>query len=284
MEIAHLFPDFVVEIRKIETKGDRVLGRAPSEIGEKGLFTEELERALLREDIDMAVHSLKDLPTVLSDGLEIGAFGRREDARDCLVSLKYASFEGLPKGARIGTSSLRRRSELLSLRPDLDVADLRGNVETRVKKLERGDFDAILIAAAGMIRLGLKDRITEIISAEKILPAPGQGIVAVETKTGRDDLTPILAGINNEESEIMAKAERELLKTFEGGCHVPVGALASLEGGAVSLNAYIGSVNGRVSVRDSISGRREDVVELGRGLAQRMIHNFNSSHRRGEVR
>jgi hydroxymethylbilane synthase len=283
-EIARHFPRVKAEIRKIKTRGDAFLDRAPPEIGGKGFFTEEIERALLRDEIDMAVHSLKDLPTELGGGLEIGSYGRRGEARDALVSLKYASLDGLPAGAKIGTSSLRRRSQLLALRPDLDVVDLRGNVGTRLKKLDTGGLDAIVVAAAGMIRLGMKERITEIVSVEKMLPAPGQGMIAVEVKAGRSDIAPILSGINDRESAVMAAAERGFLRAINGGCRVPVGALASMRGGTVSLAAYVGSPDGKACARDHASGKAEDACEIGKELARRMMRGRTSFPLWGEVR
>ena len=269
--IKELCPDLNVELKPIVTKGDQILDKPLSEIGDKGHFTEELEKELLSEEIDIAVHSLKDLPTELPDNLDISSYSKRECPNDCFVSIKYNLLKELPTGSTVGTSSLRRKSQLLNLRPDLNIVDLRGNVETRLTKLENENMDAIVIATAGLIRLELKNRITEILPLNTILPAVGQGIIAIESKKNRTDLNELLAKINNSESESMAKAERAVLRTFGGGCRVPIGAFASLDRDDIFIEAYIGSVDGKNTIKQSIKGSRNEACELGNKLAQRML-------------
>lgn len=265
------FPDLDVSIKTIVTTGDKILDKPLSMIGDKGLFTREIEEMLLSEDVDLAVHSLKDLPTELADTLEVSAYSTRAEFKDCLISRSGAKLMELKASSVIGTSSLRRRSQLLNIRPDLKLVDLRGNVETRLKKLNEGQFDAIVIAAAGLIRLSLDGEITEMIGPEIMIPAAGQGIIAIETKRGRKDLEKILKTISDKDSEHMAKAERSLLKTFGGGCRAPVGAIASLAGDLVKIDAYVGSLDGKTALRNSISGKKNNAEMLGNELAGRML-------------
>lgn len=269
--IEEAFPLITVETRTIITKGDRVLDQPLAEIGEKGLFTEEIEAALMKDEIALAVHSLKDLPTTLPEGLEILACLAREEPRDCLVSEKFEGLDNLPHGAQVGTSSLRRRSQLLYLRPDLKVVAIRGNVETRLKKLIQGDADAIVIAAAGLIRLGLGGRISEMIQTDCIVPAVGQGIIAVEGKGARDDLRPITRAISDTETELAALAERAIMRTFGGGCHIPIGALARVDGENIEITAYVGSVDGKKAVKKSMVGPKIQPQAIGERLANEML-------------
>lgn len=272
-QIKAKFPKMEISIKAISTTGDRILDKPMARIGDKGLFTREIEEQLLSEDIDLAVHSLKDLPTELPKGLEISAHSSRTEPRDCLVSRSGAGLAKLPLGSKVGTSSLRRASQILNLRPDLKLKDLRGNVETRLRKLKEGQFDAMVIAAAGLMRLSLGSEITEMIEPEIIIPAAGQGIIAVETKKGREDLKEILKAINNTDSEHMAKAERALLHTFGGGCRAPIGAISFLKGSVIEIRAYVGSLDGREVLRDGISGEKRDAEKLGVKLANTMLKN-----------
>lgn len=270
--IEALSPEFSVSITSIVTTGDRKLDQPLAAIGEKALFTQEIEDLLLSGDVDIAVHSLKDLPTDLPADLEISAYSARAESRDCLISRSSAALTALPPGSIVGTSSVRRTSQLLHLRPDLQLKDSRGNIETRLKKLTDGHYDAIVLAAAGLMRLSLDTLITEMIAPDTMLPAAGQGIIAVETKRGRKDLEDIMQSINNAASERMATAERALLQAFGAGCRAPIGALASLDGGRMSLHAYVGSLDGKTAMRDSLSGDVADAARLGRTLAETMLN------------
>jgi hydroxymethylbilane synthase len=265
-------PGTEVVIEPILTKGDKILDKPLAKIGDKGLFTEELEKAILSEEIDLAVHSLKDLPTELPSGLEISVYSKRAEPHDALICNKVNSFDDLPSGAVVGTSSLRRISQLLNLRSDLKIVDLRGNVETRVKKLKTENIDAILLAAAGLIRLEMSECITQLMQADVMLPAVGQGIIAVESKSGREDLKGLFREMNDPESQLVATAERALLNTFGGGCQVPIGAYAKVDGENLILDAYIGSVDGRIAIRKQISGQKNDAESLGEQLAHEMIN------------
>lgn len=265
------FPPLSISIRNFVTTGDKLQSRALSKIGDKSLFTKELEDALLSGEIDIAVHSLKDMPTNLSENLTIGAYLKRDEFRDCLISKNDIALDKLRKGALIGTSSLRRKSQLKNFRPDLNTVDIRGNVETRIRKLGQGEMDAIILAAAGLNRLGLGEEITDIIPEYVMLPAVGQGIIAVEQKSGNTDIQIMLQNISDRYSESAAKAERALLSALEGGCRAPVGALATIENGKLNLAAYVGSVDGMKSIRASASGNRTDAEDIGRSLAQKMI-------------
>lgn len=267
------FPSITAEIRTIVTTGDKILDRPLSKIGDKGLFTREIEELLISEDIDLAVHSLKDLPTELGVELEISALSVREEFRDALISASGKTLMQLKSGSVIGTSSLRRRSQLLNLRPDLKLVDLRGNVETRLRKLKDGNCDATVLAAAGLLRLSLGGVITELIEPAIMIPAAGQGIIAVETKCGRNDLSEMLDKINNSDSKYMAKAERAVLRKFEGGCRAPIGVNASLLNNEITINAFVGSLDGKVFLRDSISGNKEEAESLGIKLAEKMSGN-----------
>ena len=212
-----------VELRKMTTKGDRVLDAPLAKIGGKGLFTKELEQAMLAGEIDLAVHSLKDMPTEVPAGLVIGAITERLDAGDAFVSIRYRTMEELPQGARVGTSSLRRRAQLLAVRPDLTIHDLRGNVNTRLAKLDAGEFDAIVLAAAGLKRLGLADRIRTILPRAMILPAVGQGALAIECRADDVRVLGLIDFLRDPQMTAAAAAERAFLRRVEGGCQIPVG-------------------------------------------------------------
>jgi len=255
----------------IKTTGDLNPTASLARIGGKGIFTKEIEEALLRNEIDMAVHSLKDLPTDERPGLRLGALLRREDPRDAFVSRDGVSFEKLRSGATIGTSSLRRCSQVMAKRPDLKVEDLRGNVPTRLTKLQEGTLDAIIVAAAGLIRLRLLDRATQVLEESVMLPAPGQGILAIQIRTGDAATAAAVLSMNDVVAAAEGAAERALLEGLGGGCLVPVGALARAQGGAIELTGYVGHPEGRPSLRLSASGTAAQAAEVGRALAITMI-------------
>jgi hydroxymethylbilane synthase len=251
----------------IKTAGDLQPNAALVRIGGKGVFTKEIEEALLRREIDIAVHSLKDLPTDERPGLKLGALLARDDPRDALVSREGLPFEQLRPGASIGTSSLRRRSQILAHRPDLRVQDLRGNVPTRLARLEEGHLDAIIVAAAGLHRLKLIDRATQVLEEAVMLPAPGQGVLAIQIRADDAATEAAIARLNDALSAAEATAERALLEGLGGGCLVPVGARARAKDGTLELTAYVGHPDGRPSVRLGASGPIGTPADLGRTLA-----------------
>jgi len=255
----------------IKTAGDLNPSASLARIGGKGVFTKEIEDALLREEIDLAVHSLKDLPTEERPGLRIGAMLTREDARDALVSREGLSLESLRSGSVLGTSSLRRRSQILARRPDLRVADLRGNVPTRLARLEEGILDAIVIAAAGLNRLELSNRATQLLDDSVMLPAPGQGVLAIQIRAGDKATLAAIERLNDAVAVAEAVAERSLLEGLGGGCLVPVGARARAVNGTIDLSAFVGHPDGRPSFRSSASGPMAEAANLGRSLAITML-------------
>lgn len=260
-----------IEIRIIRTIGDKILDVPLADIGDKGLFTKELETALLKREIDLAVHSLKDMQTIQPDGLSIGAVLKREDPSDVLISKGPLSIDELPDGATVATGSLRRRSQLLHYRPDLNVADIRGNVPTRLQKFAESDYTAMILAYAGLHRLGLDSHISQLIPSEIMLPAVGQGALAVQVRSGDDATQEIIGGLEDKETRQCVTAERAFLRGLEGGCQVPVGALARLEEGAIVLEGMAGDLNGAVNLRQSISGPADSAKDLGAQLAGRLI-------------
>ena len=266
------YPDVEIEKCLMTTKGDKILDAPLAKIGGKGLFTKELETAMLEGEIDIAVHSLKDMPVVVPEGLVITAITERENPGDALVSNKYNSFAELPEGAKIGTSSLRRKAQLLHARPDFNIQDLRGNVNTRLQKLESENFDAIILAAAGLKRLGFSDRIKEELPKTMCLPAVGQGALAVETREDDTELREMLAFLDDKETRACTITERAFLATVEGGCQVPVGGYAiSPKPGMVKAEAVIDYLDGSKLYRDSIEGPALEGVKLGRELANKLL-------------
>jgi len=259
------------EIVIIKTSGDRFQQSAPPQMGLKGIFTKELEEALLDGRIDLAVHSMKDVPTDIPAGLAFPAVTKREDVRDALLSRSGAKLLGLPRGARMGTSSLRRRAQLLRARPDLAVLDVRGNVDTRIRKMEQGDFDALVLAKAGLDRLGLSAKITEILSCEVSLPAVGQGALGIESRADDAEVVNLLAGLNHSETRVGVTAERALLAELEGGCQLPLGAWGRMEKNELVLDARVLSGDGQESISDRAAGRPEDAEKLGRELGRKML-------------
>ena len=263
------YPGCEVTLKKIVTKGDRILDVPLAKIGGKGLFTKEIEQELLDGTIDLAVHSLKDMPTVLPEGLCLTAITERANAGDAFVSNKYNSIEELPEGSVLGTSSLRRRAQLLSRRPDLKIVDLRGNVDTRLKKLDEGQMDAIILAAAGLTRLGHADRIKEIIPQSYCLPAVGQGALAIECRTDNFKVRQMLDFLNDTATKQATDAERAFLGLLE----VPIGVHAEVNEGRIAMEAVIASLDGSTVLRDTAEGNAADAVTLGRALGQKMLDN-----------
>lgn len=265
------YPDCQVTLKKIVTKGDRILDVPLAQIGGKGLFTKEIETELLDGTVDLAVHSLKDMPTVLPEGLCLTAITTRANVGDAFVSNKYASFSELPQGAVLGTSSLRRKAQLLAVRPDLKIVDLRGNVDTRLRKLDEGQMDAIILAAAGLERLGHADRIREIIPTTVCLPAVGQGALAIECRSDNKEVRDMLAFLNDLPTKQATDAERAFLGLIEGGCQVPIGVHAEVENDNVKIEAVIASLDGSKVLRNNITGSAANAADLGRKLGQQML-------------
>ena len=260
-----------VELRTIKTQGDKILDVPLAAIGGKGLFVKEIEEALLRGEADLAVHSMKDVPAELPPGLILAGASPREDPRDALVSRDGLPLAGLPAGARVGTSSLRRRAQLLMLRPDLEILPLRGNVETRLRKLHEEGLDAVILAGAGLARLGLSDRVTEYLGVQTMLPAVGQGILAYETREDHSAMRRLLFGISHGEAAMAGEAERAFLARLEGGCQVPIAGHAVVEGEDVALTGLVASLDGKRVARASGRARRRQAAELGRQVAGQVL-------------
>ncbi|MBR1512078.1 MAG: hydroxymethylbilane synthase [Acidaminococcaceae bacterium] len=265
------YPDCEVRLQKIVTKGDKILDVPLSKIGGKGLFTKEIETALLEGEVDLAVHSLKDMPTKLPDGLCLTAITRRAVVGDAFVSNKYHTFTEMPAGAVLGTSSLRRKAQLLARRPDLDIRDLRGNVDTRLRKLDDGQYDAIILAAAGLTRLGYADRIRETLPCEFCIPAVGQGALAIECRSDNTEVRNLLEFLNHPETKSCTDAERAFLGLVEGGCQVPIGVHADIANDTMHITAIIASLDGSTLIRDEIDGNPADAIVLGKTLGNRML-------------
>ena len=263
------------ELIRIRTSGDKFQGASVAQVSEqagtKGIFIKELEEALLAGTADLAVHSMKDVPTENPAGLVFPAITKREDVRDCLISRDGAKLKDLACGARVGTSSLRRQAQLRHHRPDLELLDLRGNVDTRLKKVAAGEFDAIVLATAGMNRLGASDKITQILAPEVMLPAVGQGALGIETRADDHETLRLVAELDDPESHEAVTAERALLRELEGGCQIPLGAWARRENGELRLEACVFSADGKEFVRKDLRGRPEEAEELGVRLGQILI-------------
>jgi len=263
--LARAWPGIAFEKRLISTEGDRTLDRPLPEIGGKGVFTQELEAALRSGQADLAVHSLKDLPVQDPPGLWIGAVLRREDPRDVIVSSNEGGLDAINEGSVVGTSSLRRRSQLLASRPDLRIQSIRGNVETRIEKVRRGEFDAAILAAAGLLRLGLEREIAGWLSLEEMLPAPGQGAIAVQCRADDQVSLELLAPLDHGPTRAEVEAEREFLAALGGGCTAPVAANAKYADSSLILRGLVASLDGQNIIRVMRSG--SDAVELGKSLA-----------------
>jgi hydroxymethylbilane synthase len=259
------------EIVIIKTAGDKLQNAPLTQIGGKGVFVKELEEALLAETIDLAVHSVKDVPTDVPSGLSFPAVLRRDDVRDCLVSANGATLANLRQGARVGTSSLRRQAQLRHLRPDLDVRDLRGNVDTRLRRVESGEYRAIVLAKAGLDRLGLSQRISEVFSPEACMPAVGQGAIAVECRAKDAEAAEVLARLDDAETRNAIIAERALLKAVQGGCQVPLGAWARMERDQMVMAACVCSVDGTQCIRQRATAPPEEAAALGERMANLLL-------------
>lgn len=270
-ELKKRHPERTFNIVKMKTQGDKILDVALAKIGDKGLFTKELEVGMLEGKIDFAVHSMKDLPTKLPEGLTIGAICQRERPGDVLVSPSGKTLAELPHGARIGTSSLRRCAQLLRYRPDFQLEALRGNLNTRMQKLEVQQMDGIVLAAAGLIRLGWQDKITQYIPVDICLPSVGQGSVGIEVRADDDEVIELVKSIEHRESSLAIAAERSLLGKLEGGCQIPIGAYAQVAGDQLQLEAAVFSLDGTKAVRSNISGPAEQAEALGLELANRLL-------------
>ena len=263
--------DVRVIITKIKTSGDKILDSPLSKIGGKGLFVKEIEAALLEGDVDVAVHSMKDVPGELPEGLELALFPEREDPRDALISNHYPSIDALPEGASIGTGSLRRSAQLLHIRPDLVVVPLRGNVDTRLNKLESGGLQGIILASAGLKRLGLEDKITQFLPVETLLPAIGQGALGLELRQDDHRTKERLHFLNHEQTCLTVRAERALLKELEGGCQVPIGGFGRLDGNHLILEGLVAELDGSRIIRDNARGPKDEPEEIGVTLAKRLL-------------
>jgi len=259
------------EIIIIKTAGDKLQQSPLTQIGGKGIFIKELEEALLDESVDLAVHSVKDIPTDTPSRLCFPAVCKRADVRDCLVAATGITLSTLRQGARVGTGSLRRQAQLLHVRPDLDFRDLRGNVDTRLRKVDSGEYEAIVLAKAGLDRLGLSQRIVETISPEVCLPAVGQGAIAVEARLKDTEAAELLATLDDAETRTAIIAERALLKAMQGGCQVPLGAWARMERGEFVMEACVCSVDGVRYIKERISGAADQAAQLGEQLAQQLL-------------
>ncbi|TAN63149.1 hydroxymethylbilane synthase [bacterium] len=270
-ELEKKYKDIEVSLEKIKTTGDKILDVPLAKVGGKGLFVKEIEEALLDGRVDLAVHSMKDVPTAFPDGLHLRAITKREDPRDAVFSRGGVKLLDLPKGAKIGTSSLRRQSQLLHLRPDFEMLHLRGNLETRLKKLDEGRYDAIILASAGVNRLGMADKITELLPVDVSLPAIGQGALGIETKIDDEYTNNLVAFFDHADTSCAVRAERALLKRLEGGCQVPIAAYGTLSGDTLKLSGLVASTDGRTFIRDVISGPRSEAIELGVALAEKLL-------------
>jgi len=268
--LAALYPSTTVTIRGMTTVGDRILDRALDKIGGKGLFVKELEDALAAGRADIAVHSMKDVPMVLPAGFEIAAITEREDPRDAFVCNHYGNLDALPAGSRVGTSSLRRESQVRARFPQLVVGPLRGNVQTRLKKLDAGDYAAIILAAAGLKRLGLAERITAILTPDESLPAPGQGAIGIECRADRSDVIAMMRPLDHAPTAVCVRAERALSRALSGNCQLPLGAYAQPEGGRLRLRGFVASQDGTQLVRAELTGDASDPEALGTELAARL--------------
>lgn len=260
-----------IELVPMTTQGDKLLDAPLAKVGGKGLFIKELEHALLDGRADIAVHSLKDVPVEIPAGLTLGVFLPRADAHDALVSNHYESLLALPTGGRVGTSSLRRKCQLLAMRPDLDVTNIRGGVHTRLAKLDDGDFDALILAVAGLQRLGMGERVREALGPDVILPAVGQGVLGIEFRDGDSRTGALVAPLGDADSRARVSAERAMNARLGGGCQVPIAGFAELDGDELRLRALVASVDGSEVLREQDRAPRDRAVELGKAVAERLL-------------
>jgi len=264
------FPGCSVELEVIKTTGDKITDVPLAKVGGKGLFVKEIEEALLAGRVDLAVHSMKDMPTELPPGLCIGAVPMRENPRDALVSRSNMAFPDLPRSARVGTSSLRRASQILHIRPDIEIVPLRGNIDTRLRKLDTGDMDAVILAAAGLLRLGFEKRITQYLDTSIMLPAVAQGALCIETREN-DGAVAMVKPLNHDGTHTAIIAERAFLKRLEGGCQVPMAAFAQIDGQTISIRGLVADVDGKTVVQSTVSGPCRAAADLGTRLAEDLL-------------
>ncbi|KPZ55097.1 Porphobilinogen deaminase [Pseudoalteromonas sp. P1-13-1a] len=270
-QLEHFHADVCVELVPMSTQGDIILDTPLAKIGGKGLFVKELEQAMLDGRADIAVHSMKDVPVEFPEGLALHTICEREDPRDAFVSNNYTNLSELPQGAVVGTSSLRRQCQIRALRPDLVIKDLRGNVNTRLAKLDDGQYDAIILAAAGLLRLKMDDRIADYIEPEVSLPANGQGAVGIECRIDDEVTKALLAPLEHTQTRIRVNAERAMNRHLEGGCQVPIGAYALVDGDQVHLRGLVGAVDGSEILHDEVTGHINDAEAIGVELAKRLL-------------
>lgn len=266
-----IHPGLQVELVKMVTQGDKILDTPLAKVGGKGLFVKELEQGMLRGDADIAVHSMKDVPVEFPDGLHLAVICKRENPLDAFVSNTFDTVESLPQGAIVGTSSLRRQCQIRSWRPDLKIMDLRGNVNTRLSKLDKGEYDAIILACAGLIRLDFADRIRQPMAAEISLPAIGQGAVGIEARTGDAKILALISSLNDEETAICVSAERAMNARLEGGCQVPIAGFAELTGDILFMRGLVGRPDGTEIIRGEVEGAAKDAQQLGTYLADDLL-------------
>ena len=264
-------PGLEVEILGMSTQGDKILDTPLAKIGGKGLFVKELEERMLAGDADIAVHSMKDVPVELPPGLHLAVIMEREDPRDAFVSNRFPDLDALPQGAKVGTSSLRRQCQLADRRPDLEIVPLRGNVNTRLRKLDEGEYDAIILATAGLLRLGFGDRIRNRITIADSLPAIGQGAIGIECRQDDARVNALLQPLHHAQTASRVRAERAMNHRLEGGCQVPIGGHAILDGEQLTLRGLVGTVDGSEIVRGEIAGPAEDAERLGEALAEELL-------------
>jgi hydroxymethylbilane synthase len=270
-ELKKIHPDIQVELMGMTTQGDKILDTPLAKIGGKGLFIKELEQGLISGEADIAVHSMKDVPVELPAGLHLAVIMQREDPRDAFVARDYQNIDQLPQGACVGTSSLRRQCQLAEQRPDLVIKSLRGNVNTRLRKLDDGEYDAIILAAAGLKRLGFDDRITALIGPEQSLPAIGQGAVGIECRADDPRINELIAPLHHTETACCVSAERAMNQRLKGGCQVPIAGYAMLESGNLWLRGLVGEPDGSRIIRGEVEGAIDEVQAMGEGLAERLL-------------
>lgn len=271
--ISKHFPELTIDINVVKTTGDKLLDSSLSQIGGKGVFVKEIEEALLDNRIDIAVHSLKDVPSILPSGLVIGAISERHNPSDALVSKENLTVDKLPKGSRVGTGSLRRKSQLLHLYPHLEIVPIRGNVDTRIRKLDSDNLDAVVLAVAGLKRMELDHNITQIFEPDHIVPAPGQGIIAVECREDDNFTSELVDKINHIDSEAASKVERSFLKKLEGDCNIPAGCYSEIQGNMISAIGLIAEPSGKRIIKEKISDTKENCNSLGVELASLVLRN-----------
>lgn len=269
--LQELHPDLMVELVKFVTQGDKILDTPLAKIGGKGLFVKELEAALLDGRADLAVHSMKDVPMALPEGLTLAVICEREDPLDAFVSNQFEKFADLPQGAKVGTSSLRRKSQILKQRPDLQIIDLRGNVGTRLGKLDDGQYDAIILASAGLKRLGLSERIRHCLTPDISLPAVGQGALGLECRAADNEVLALIQPLLHQETDVCVRAERAFNAYLEGGCQVPIAGYATLQNGQIHIEGRVGSADGQTLLRAELTDEASNAQQLGENLARNLL-------------